>query len=483
MPSLAHVLLRAATALGLLGLCTCAPPASPPATPHAPSDEEARALAQVALDAIQNRGCARLVTQTFPIDDPTTQLSTGRVWPRKCTAQRTGDGLHVEAEIVGWQWIDQQSAGFAVHDWVYFRATLAADLGATVRTDASGHVTLKLKAADAAKVKVAALGEVRAHASNPAAALMGIATGIVGLGPNTLATNAMRGRVRDVFIARASSGFDFALDDPSLASDAPSDKRDAPPWLDQTQGLFPRGALLSGSFPAGAIARLDYDIEGDASVLARPVCVEEAAATIDTFLADKPEPHEKPAGVIELKRRGQVVLPALRCPWLLVTGVRDDVSATAKIRLSPVPRSSENWGEKRWVRATLVSFTLEREDPEGGKWDPPNGAADPLFSIGPPGRQVRLGPAMPNTLAAAPWVVAPLFELSHTDLLELHVVDLDPKPRSWLTTTTEYDEQLVGDGRIDVDAISKDAEITVPITKNGRSTGSAKLRFSSVRVE
>src|SRR4051812_25316205 len=90
----------------------CAP-APRPTTTAAP---EASALARAALDTLEREGCARLLTRTFPLQEPDTELSTGRLWVRRCTAKRSATALDLDVDVLGWQWSGGESWGFEVRE-------------------------------------------------------------------------------------------------------------------------------------------------------------------------------------------------------------------------------------------------------------------------------------------------------------------------------------------------------------------------------
>jgi len=129
-----------------------------------------------------------------------------------------------------------------------------ARLSAAIESTADG-VSLRVWTAKPPEVTARAIGRVDAKASTPAATLLGAASLLVGRGPNTLATAALRSRVRDLIADRAAAGIPIALGEaPAVPGALPK----VVPLLDEKQGLHPGGALISGSFAPGLTPTLHW---------------------------------------------------------------------------------------------------------------------------------------------------------------------------------------------------------------------------------
>jgi len=437
-----------------------------PALPAHPDDP----LNVTSIQVLEREACPRLLARTFPLQDPTNAVATsiGRLWVRRCAAKTNQAGLlDVSVDVLGWQWAAESSFGFGVREYVYFTASVYAKLAAEVLPGPK----LRVWAVEPANVTVKEIGRVAAHATHFASAIFGFASGVMGQAPNTLATSALRARVRDLIRDRSQEGLAITLGDtppPGAPEPEPAS------LLQEHEGLFPGGALLSGSYPPDIATELTYDVEGDGTVLARPVCVDEAITLVDSVVEGKPPTSKGPAPqhVAKLKGRGKVLLTPLPCPWLLVTGV-DDAPARLSLSLKPAMPTVEK-GEHRWVRATLISYEL-----------PPNSGRLIAFDMGATKNSlVRIGQPLTNPHAPAVWLgPANAFEVPFTaGQLVVRASALKPKSRSWLGSNTVYEETVVGTGWFAVGTKPRDERAIPLVDAHGAKIGEARVAIEAMGV-
>jgi hypothetical protein len=463
--------------LGVFGLPSvgialgCGSPAKPAA--DVPRDEPA-ALSRAALDTLEREACPRLLTRTFPLAEPRGTVSTGRLWVRRCAAKRSAGTLDLDVDVLGWQWSGEESWGFAVREYVYFSASIHARLNGAIEADGD-RVNLRVWSDTPPDVTVREIGRVDARASTPAASMLGVAAALVGQGPNVLATAALRGRVRDLIAERAVAGIPIVIGEaPALrvpgtsASDVPGVV-----LLDETERLHPGGALISGSYAAGASTTLRWSVDGDGVALARPVCVDEALELVDAVVAERAPSAARPLhDVVTLAGRGEATLPALGCPWVLVTGARDDRAVSVALKLTPrVPHVLAN-SAHRWLRATLVAYELTV----------PKSTAV-VFSIGPDDAPRSFGRALPEAKSPAVGLVAPLFELARGAPVTVRALEQHPRAPSFWNPSPGFDESLLARGAVELDPHLARQEQSVPLSLDGHTVGMARVRFEAIDVE
>ncbi len=466
--------------LALSGVLLAFLPSGCAATPRRPqAAPEGAALARAALDTLEREGCARLLARTFPLQEPNTELSTGRLWVRRCAAVRSATALDLDVDVLGWQWSGGESWGFEVREYVYFSAAIHARLSAAIEAT-TDDVTLRVWTEKPPEVHVRAIGRVDAKASTPAATLLGAASSLVGRGPNTLATAALRARVRDLIADRAAAGIPIVLGEaPAVPGALPK----ALPLLDEKESLHPGGALISGSFAPGVTSTLHWSVEGEGTALARPVCVDEALELVDAVVAErKPPPARAPRGVVTMKGKGMEILPALGCRWVLVTGPRDDREVSVGLVLTDHAERTPRVAARRWVRATLVAYDLSDAAPAAGGGDHGESIAV-TFAIGPDEASQSFGRALPAAKSPAVGLVAPLVELEGGAPLALRVLQQKPRPPSLFNATPGYEQTLLASGAARLAAGQRRQQHTISLTRDGRVLGWAKIDLEQLEVE
>ncbi len=341
-------------------------------------------------------------------------------------------------------------------------------------------MTLRVWTERPPEVHVRAIGRVDAKASTPAATLLGAASSLVGRGPNTLATAALRSRVRDLIADRAATGIPIVLGEaPALPGALPK----ALHLLDEKESLHPGGALISGSFAAGVASTLHWSVEGDGTALARPVCVAEALDLVDAVVAERKPPSARaPQGVVTMKGKGMAVLPALGCRWVLVTGPRDDREVSVGLVLTDHAEQTPHVTTRRRVRATLVAYDLSAAAPGAGGED--QGESITIaFAIGPDEASQSFGRALPAVRSPAVALVAPLVEIARDAPIALRALQQKPRPPSLFNATPGYEQTLLASGSAQLDAGQRRQQQTTSLTRDGRVLGWAKIDVEQLEVE
>jgi len=453
----------------------CAGPSGVPAT-----TPEGRALAREALDTLEREGCARLLTRTFPLQEPSTEVSTGRLWVRRCTATRSAGALDVDVDVLGWQWSGGASWGFEVREYVYFSAAIHARLSAAIASTADG-VNLRVWTQKPPEVNVRAIGRVDARASTPAAALLGAASSLVGRGPNALATSALRSRVRDLIADHAAAGIPIAIGEaPAVPGALPK----VLPLLREKERLHPGGALISGSFMPGVTSTLHWSVSGAGTALARPVCVDEALELVDAVVAErKPPPPRELRGVVTMAGQGMEVLPALACRWVLVTGPRDDREVSVDLVLDDHAERPPRAASQRWLRATLVAYDISDAAPAQAAGEPRSETLAVVFAIGAAETSQSFGRALAAAKSPAVGLVAPLFEAPHDEPVALRVLQQRPRPPSLFNATPGYEQTLLASGTTSLETGKRRQQRTISLARDGRVLGWATIELEQLEVD
>jgi hypothetical protein len=454
--------------------CAAAPPRTVAAEP------EAVALSRAALDTLEREACPRLLTRTFPLEAPHGKASTGRLWVRRCTAKRTARTLDLDVDVLGWQWSGEESWGFEVREYVYFSAAIHARLSASI--DATGDgVSLRVWTDKPPEVHVREIGRVDAKASTPASTMLGVASRLVGRGPNALATAALRSRVGDLIADRAAAGIPIAIGEAPAVPGAPAVVH---ALLDERESLYPGGALISGSFAPGLAASLRWSVDGDGIALARAVCVDEALELVDAVVAGrKPASTRAPQDVVTMRGKGEAVLAPLACRWVLVTGARDDQPVAMAVVLGERAERRVPNATRRWVRATLAAYDLSAAAPASAAAEERGDAVAVTFSMGPDDAPRSFGRALPAARSPSVGLVAPLLEVPRDVPIAVRALQQRPRAPSLFNATPGYDETVIGRGVVTLDAAKRRSEHTVSLVQDGRTVGWARFDIEFMDIE
>jgi hypothetical protein len=430
-----------------------------------PVSPEAAALSRATIATLDREACARLLEKTFPLEEA--GVVSGKLWARGCSTHVNGDALALGVEILGWQWVGQGSFGFSVEEYVYFRASVRASVRAAI--DAVGHeAKLHVWTEQDPDVTVHEIGRVSARAGTPATKLLGVVTGLVGEGPNKVATAALRGEVATMIRGHARTGFLLALGEttaPGLRSGT------AAALLDESELVHPGGALISGSFPPGLPTQLKYRVSSGGAVLARAVCEEEAGAFVDAVAAGLPQPAAaSPVGVLTLRGEGEAPIEAQPCRWVLVTGPQTDQAVTVHVLLEPVSEARAV-ASKRWVRATVIGYALDREQ-EGRLLG---------LELVHRGHATAIGRPLTVVQAAALDLVADPVEVADGEPLVVRIVGLAPHRRTWWSGVG-YDAELVGEASVLPRPGVLHEDQRAAIMANEATIGSVEVAIDEVEV-
>jgi hypothetical protein len=350
--------------------------------------------------------------------DPT----VGRWWIRECSATRDGDALQISIAGTGWTWVDRESMGFRVRQYLRFDARAAfravMDLG---YDDATGIATIWMRPGPDVTASVQPRGLVRAEATNVLSGMLGGLLELTGSSVNERAQRqvAEEGsqRLRDRFsrgltvtLAIASQQMDFMVG--ALArGEVPM--RPYPPetgvvWLvNQRVQIWPGGMDVVGPLPEGRGAHaLDLELEEGEGLRVDALCQADFERFYDQMLQGGTPTPPRGTRVMEFARVGaqRQVIPTLGCPTLLLLVPNDRATLPVRMRLRVTPADAPTEtlraqqasaggptvggggettgaGSAPPVRIQLTSMVLSPVSVNGSRWDLIGGEPDPYVIV------------------------------------------------------------------------------------------------------
>jgi hypothetical protein len=488
-----------------------------------PSGDEGAEVQALATDVIAPQLCPQLLgsfvglpgDESAPGAEAGTLPSVGRWWIRSCEAAVVDGRLAFRIAGPGWTWVEQESHGFRIRQYLLFEAEARLTTELSLAYDPDTHI---------ASLWMAPIGEVEATIT-PRGALTAEATNffsrvVGGILTLTRADADERARAEAESIgserlrSRLSAGFtmtfsldrqqvDFMVGALSRGTTPVRPFPDEPgaPWVvNQRSRIYPGGVDVVGPIPASAEPMaLDFALEEGEGVAIRSACADDVRDYLDARFRDPESEPPPPPGSDLLATSSvgvlrRVALAPSACARVLLVAplaraelpnlmryrvlpmrelVGSDVEGGAGTRpqaTSPIARAPAR------VRLAVASLTLRPENASGQSWDVIGGGPDVfvvVFSV-PMQRELDRSPVQEDTTDARwdrflPGVYAPADHLP----LRFTVFDED-------TTTDE----LIGTAELDATELPPSGgEITLPIVSEGATpvqTGTLRLRIEPV---
>lgn len=523
--------MREHTHLALLTIVTAACASAPPnnnglAPPIASSSATTTAVTATAADQDEVRAlltealtpqlCPRLLGSFLGLPGESdlrgpaagTVPSVGRWWIRSCEARVDHGRLSLRIGGSGWTWVDRESDGFRVRQYLLFDASAALETDVSVGYDRATRVaSLWMTPANGVQAQITPRGLVSAEATGFFSTILG---GVAALTGSTVSDRAraqagelgstqLRERLATGFtmtLALGSRQVDFMVGAMQRGEvpERPYPASDEGPWLvNQRSSVWPGGLDVIGPLDLGA-APLVLDVtleEGDGAVL-QAACADDLGRYFDARLRDPSAtpaaprwtpiatltpgastqrinlPNTLPQGdgcnaLITFSPPQGSTLPA-RMKYRVTA--RGDASAHSPTR----PRAQQ--APTRRVRVQIVGVTVRPENANGRAWDLVGGEADVLVRTAsiPMGREIDRTAVIEdhNNVSYNRWLPS-AFELPRDLPLRFSVFDDD--------STTE---ELIGAADLNASAIpDASGEVSLPVRTNGAvpvQTGTLRLR-------
>jgi hypothetical protein len=484
---------------------------TPSTSASAPTaDEEVRALVTQALTP---QMCPRLLNSFIGLPgegsatDPAagTLPSAGRWWIRTCDAHVENDRLHLSMGGPGWTWIDRESNGFRIRQYLLFEAQ--AELGADIAVgyDRTRRIaSLWMHPAQGVQATITPRGMVSAEATGFFSTILG---GVAAVTGNSISDRARQqaGELGSTMLRdRLGAGFTMTL---SLANnqidfmvgslqrgevpERPYVSQENTPWMiNQRSTVWPGGLDVVGpvEVPRGQRLGLDVELEEGDGATVRVTCSDPLLRYFDArFRTPDATPTAPPAGtpVIDLSAGSgpqHIVLPeninGTVCPMLLTFAPRS-ATLPSRLRYRVALESSNATAQPaapRRVRIQIMGATVSHENPDGHAWDMVGGEADLVVTTAsiPLGREIDRTPTSQDHDNATwnRWLPG-LYGIAGDLPLRLSVFDDDTTSRELI-------------GVADLDAAHVPAQtgiLTLPLRTEGavpHQTGTLRLRIELI---
>jgi hypothetical protein len=430
--------------------------------------------------------------------------SVGRWWIRRCEARTVGDRMELSIGGSGWTWIDRETSGFRVRQYLLFDASASFGADVTVGYDRTRRVaSLWMTPAAGVQATITPRGMVAVEPQGFFASVLGGVAAVTGnsvserartqaaeLGSTQLRDRLGAGFTMTVGLERRQVDFMVGALQRGEVPERPYPAAEGGPWLvNQRSMVWPGGLDVVGPVDTsqGALG-LDVALEEGDGVVIRAVCAEPLTRYFDARFRDPVATPAAPSGdvIAELTqgvRERHVTLPVqvagARCPMVLTFSTRGGGALPARMRyrVAPeLPGAVATPSGPRRVRVQVTGVSVTPRNANGRAWDLVGGEADVrvITASVPMRREVDRTPvaADHNDATWGRWLPS-AFEVGRDLPLRFTVVDDD--------TTTE---EVIGSADLDADALARATpELSLPVRTAGAvptQTGTLRLRIEAL---
>jgi hypothetical protein len=279
-----------------------------------------------------------------------TDPTVGRWWIRECSASVSGDMLSLRIAGTGWTWVDRESMGFQVRQYLRFDSAAAFTARMEVGYDRTARiVTVWMRPEGEVVATVEPRGLVEAHATNALSGMLGGLLDLTGSGASdrARATVAEEGsqRLRERFgagftvtYAMDTEQMDFMVGalDRGIIPERPYAAETGVVWsVNQRLTVYPGGLDVLGPLPTGGASQaVDLELEEGEAVTVDAVCLADFERFYDLVLQGAPATAPTGTRVANLTALGarRVVVPAMTCPTLLLLTPRAGTTLPIRMR-------------------------------------------------------------------------------------------------------------------------------------------------------
>jgi hypothetical protein len=349
--------------------------------------------------------------------DPT----VGRWWIRECSAAVDGDALRVSINGTGWTWIDRESMGFRVRQYLRFDAHAAFSATMQVGYDRPARIaTIWMHPGGEVDAGVTPRGLVQVESTN---VLSGMIGGLLELTGSSASQRAQQqvaeegsARLRERFSAGFTVTFSMANEQMDFMVGA-LERGQVPvrPYADETgvtwsvnqrMQIWPGGLDVLGPTPVGRGQQaLDLELEEGEGLIVDATCQADFERFYDQTLQGGSPPPPTGTRVMEFSQSGQAqraLIPELGCPTLLLVQPRSGATMPARMRIRVTPASAPTQTALAQAAATaaattgttaattapaapvriqLTSMMVSPTNSGGSRWDTFGGEPDPYVII------------------------------------------------------------------------------------------------------
>ncbi len=418
----------------------------------------------------------------------------------------------------GWTWLDRETMGFRLRQYLRFDAATTFAASLHVGYDARSRIaSVWLRPAPGVTAQIRPQGLVRAEATGLFSSVLGGLLGMTGSSADDRARAQAAEEGSQRLQERFAAGFTvtYALDSEQMdfmlgeLARGQSPERPWPStgsaWLvNERSSVWPGGMDVLGPIPAdtGPLT-LDVQLEEGQSAAIRRVCADELGRWLDAAWNGTGSATLPGDVVTELASPGatqSISLTSETCKsaFVVTPGAQASIPSTLRYRIAPVvPPSSgpqqvayqpapqsgattsvqpSGGGQPRAVRVQLRSASIANQTPSGSSWDMVGGDPDPyvvVISI-PHQRELDRSPAVDDTREV------------RFDRVLPGAIRVEDFPIRFLV----YDEDVTSDeliGVADVEASAlrpAETELVLPLRSEGANpatTGTLRVRLTPVQ--
>jgi hypothetical protein len=353
-----------------------------------------------------------------------TDPTAGRWWIRECTAVEHDGRLDLSISGTGWTWVDRESMGFQVRQYLRFDATARFTASMEMAYDRPNRiVTIWMRPQGPVEATVEPRGMVEARATGVLSGMLGGLLELGGSSPNAQARQQVADegsqRLRERFgagftvtYAMAQEQMDFmvgALERGQLP-ERPFPTEPGVIWsVNQRLAVWPGGLDVIGPIDGNRGSHaLDLQLEEGESVTVDAVCASDFEVFYDHVLqgaAAAPPTGTRVLEITQLGNQQRVTLPALSCPMLLLVTTRPNATMALRARArvcdvaatssgttggaGPTGQTAGGTGGTgttapagtRPMRVRLAGMTVATAAATGSRWDMIGGEPDPYVIV------------------------------------------------------------------------------------------------------
>jgi hypothetical protein len=416
----------------------------------------------------------------------------GRWWIRRCEARVEGGVLRVAIGGPGWSWIDRESNGFRVRQYLRFEGDASFGTSFRVGYDREARIaSVWLEPAAGVAAQIVPRGLVQAQATGVFSSLLGGFLDLTGSSASDRARAQAASEGSERLREQLTAGFTLTYDLDAGQIDYvlgalprgvapvrpwPNGER---PWLENERlRIWPGGLDVLGPLsPSLGEVALDLELEEGGPLVVRRVCDDVLDRFFEEALAGGRPSMPEGEDLHRIERVGEPrrlrIAPASCSATLLLLPAADSRGPTQlRQRLTPLEASAlpvplpavvtQDAATPVRVQIVLERLVVADETPAGDAWDLLGGRADPYVVIASLGERRELGRS-------------PTSDDQHEVTLNLGV----PEPvgrAAFPLRFTVFDDDLTGDVVIgtaelrDLDRVGE--SLTLPLQAEG-STGGA----------
>ncbi len=351
-----------------------------------------------------------------------TEPTVGRWWIRECTSSVTANRLSLSISGTGWTWIDRESMGFRVRQYLRFDASASFNAAMEIGYDRARRIaTIWMRPDENVIASVEARGLVEVQATNAMAAMLGGLLEMTGSSASQRAEQEVSQegsrRLREQF----ATGFTvtFTMDSEQMdfmvgalaRGEVPLRPYDAEPgvvWsVNQRMRIWPGGMDVLGPLPEGRGPQaLDLELEEGEGLVVDAVCASDFESYYDRSLRGEAVTAPRRTRIMDFTHAGRAQrapIPALGCATLLVVmpNERASMPTRMRIRITPAdaPTSTRREAQTivaetsdagtstipapgaRAVRIQMTRLVVTPLSSSGSRWDMIGGEPDPYVVV------------------------------------------------------------------------------------------------------